>query len=212
MNSIDKLSEIFAHFPGIGPRQAKRFVYFLLSRNGDYAGELVKAIQKIKKEIIQCRDCMRFFVYPDLSRALSREHNRGAKLCSICADETRDGSMLMMVPRDIDFEAVERSGGYNGYYFILGGVVPILEKEPEKRIRIKELEVRLKKDKNIKEVILAMNANLDGENTAEYIKQKLITNNSQLTITTLGRGLSTGAELEYADPETLKNAFLHRTK
>ena len=59
MNSIDKLSEIFARFPGIGPRQAKRFVYFLLSRNGDYTGELVKAIQNIKKEIIQCGKCMR---------------------------------------------------------------------------------------------------------------------------------------------------------
>src|SRR3989344_3978245 len=60
MNSIDKLSEIFARFPGIGPRQAKRFVYFLLSRNGDYTGELVKAIQNIKKEIIQCGKCMRY--------------------------------------------------------------------------------------------------------------------------------------------------------
>ena len=202
MNSIEKLSEIFARFPGIGPRQAKRFVYFLLSRNGDYPSELTRAIQSLKKEIIQCGECMRFFVYP--------EHGRGARVCSICADEARDNSMLMIVPRDIDLEAVERSGSYNGYYFILGGVVPILEKEPEKRIRIKELESRIKKDKNIKEIILAMNANLDGENTAEFIKQKY--QGLPLIFSTLGRGLSTGAELEYADPETLKNAFLHRTK
>ncbi|OHA91736.1 MAG: recombination protein RecR [Candidatus Zambryskibacteria bacterium RIFCSPHIGHO2_01_FULL_46_30] len=202
MNSIEKLSEIFARFPGIGPRQAKRFVYFLLSRNGDYPSELTRAIQSLKKEIIQCGECMRFFVYP--------EHGRGARVCSICADEARDNSMLMIVPRDIDLEAVERSGSYNGHYFILGGVVPILEKEPEKRIRIKELESRIKKDKNIKEIILAMNANLDGENTAEFIKQKY--QGLPLIFSTLGRGLSTGAELEYADPETLKNAFLHRTK
>ena len=202
MNSIDKLSEIFARFPGIGPRQAKRFVYFLLSRNGDYSGEVVKAIQNLKKEIIQCEACMRFFVYP--------EHSQGARTCSICVDETRDDSMLMIVPRDIDFEAVERSGSYKGYYFILGGVVPILEKEPEKRIRIKELEIRIKKNKNIKEIILAMNANLDGENTAEFIKQKY--QGLPLIFSTLGRGLSTGSELEYADPETLKSAFLHRTK
>src|SRR3990167_5358992 len=200
MNSIDKLSEIFARFPGIGPRQAKRFVYFLLSRNGDYPSELVRAIQSLKKEIIQCGECMRFF----------SKDGQVSKLCSICADKTRDNSMLMIVPRDIDLEAVERSGSYNGYYFILGGVVPILEKEPEKRIRIKELESRIKKDKNIKEIILAMNANLDGENTAEFIKQKY--QGLPLIFSTLGRGLSTGAELEYADPETLKNAFLHRTK
>src|SRR3989344_3464791 len=200
MNSIDKLSEIFARFPGIGPRQAKRFVYFLLSRNGDYSGEVVKAIQNLKKEIIQCEACMRCF--PSTSS--------GQAFCSVCSDQTRDDSMLMIVPRDIDFEAVERSGSYKGYYFILGGVVPILEKDPEKRIRIKELEIRIKKNKNIKEIILAMNANLEGENTAEFIKQKY--QGLPLIFSILGRGLSTGAELEYADPETLKNAFLHRTK
>ncbi|MDO8729179.1 MAG: toprim domain-containing protein [bacterium] len=200
MNSIDKLSEIFARFPGIGPRQSKRFVYFLLSRNGDYISELVKAIQSIKKEIIQCVKCMRYY----------SKNGHESKICSICIDDSRDNSMLMIVPRDIDFEAVERSGSYKGYYFILGGVVPILEKEPERRIRIKELEVRIGKDKNIKEIILAMNANLDGENTAEFIKQKY--QGLPLIFSTLGRGLSTGVELEYADPETLKNAFLHRTK
>ncbi|MEX2013536.1 MAG: toprim domain-containing protein, partial [Parcubacteria group bacterium] len=194
--------EIFARFPGIGPRQAKRFVYFLLSRNSDYTGELVRAIQSLKKEIIRCGACMRFFA----------RNGQVSKLCSICSDDTRDNSMLMIVPRDIDFEAVERSGGYKGYYFILGGVVPILEKEPEKRIRNKELGIKIEKGiKNgLKEIILAMNANLDGENTTEFIKEQF--KDSNLIFSILGRGLSTGAELEYADPETLKNAFLHRTK
>lgn len=204
MNSIDKLSEIFVRFPGIGPRQAKRFVYFLLSRNGNYTDELTKAIKNLKKEIAQCTHCMRFYANPP---AGGGHHSN---LCLICADDTRDSSMLMIVPRDIDFEAIERSGSYNGYYFILGGVVPILEKEPDKRIRSKELEIRIKKDKNIKEIILAMNANIDGENTTEFIKQKY--HDFPVTFSILGRGLSTGAELEYADPETLKNAFLHRTK
>jgi len=122
--------------------------------------------------------------------------------------------MLMIVPRDVDLEAVEKSGSYNGYYFVLGGVVPILDKEPEKKIRISKLETRIKKDKNIKEIILAMNANNDGENTADFLREKLSTavQGVALDISILGRGLSTGAELEYADPETLKNAFLHRTK
>ena len=90
--------------------------------------------------------------------------------------------------------------------------MPILEKEPEKRIRNKELGIRIKEGiKNgLKEIVLAMNANLDGENTAEFIKQKY--QGLPLIFSILGRGLSTGAELEYADPETLKNAFLHRTK
>ena len=200
MNSIDKLAELFKSFPGIGPRQAKRFVYFLLSRNVNYADDLVHAIQNLKSEIRQCSECQRFF----------HSTTRNSPLCSICSDETRDNSLLMLVPRDVDLEAVEKSGSYTGRYFVLGGVIPILEKEPEKRIRLKELESKLGKDMNIKEVILAMNANQDGEHTAEFIKHQC--QRAPLTFSMLGRGLSTGAELEYADPETLKNALLHRTK
>lgn len=202
MNSIDKLSEIFSHFPGIGPRQAKRFVYYLLSRNASSVDELVRSIQDLKKEIVQCSSCMRFYA----------KNGHQGSLCSICSDPNRNSSLLCIVPRDIDFEAMERSGSFKGYYFILGGSVPILEKEPEKRIRIKELEVRIKKgmQEGLQEVVLAMNANAEGENTASLIREKF--RDSSLIFSELGRGLSTGAELEYADPETLKNAFLHRTK
>lgn len=107
---------------------------------------------------------------------------------------------------------MERSGSFKGYYFILGGSVPILEKEPERRIRVKDLEIRIKKgrESGLTEVVLAMNANAEGENTASWIREKF--RDSGLTFSELGRGLSTGAELEYADPETLKNAYLHRTK
>ena len=200
MNSIDKLTERFRSIQGIGPRQAKRFVYYILSRNGNYADELVRAVQSLKKEINQCHECQRFFA----------KNGGDGKTCSICSDDTRDNSLLMIVPRDIDLEAVEKSGSYKGYYFVLGGVVPILEKEPEKRIRSKELEARIKKSKDLKEIILAMNANLDGENTTDFIRQQY--QGLPLIFSTLGRGLSTGAELEYADPETLKSALMHRTK
>ena len=199
MNSIDKLSEIFSKFPGIGPRQAKRFVYFLLTRNSDYTSELIRAVESLKREISQCDTCLRYYA----------KNGGNAKTCSVCSDESRDATLLMLVPRDIDMESVEKSKGYNGHYFVLGGVVPILEKEPEKKIRIKNLESRIKNDLNIKEVILAMNANLEGENTAEFIKSYF--KDSNLVFSTLGRGLSTGAELEYADPETLKSALIHRT-
>lgn len=201
MNSIEKLSEMFSKFPGIGPRQARRFVYYLLSRNTSSIDELVRAIQDIKREIVQCGECMRFFA----------KNGGNTKLCSICSDPNRDSSMLMLVHKDIDLEAVEKSGTYKGYYFVLGGSLPILEKEPEKRIRVKELKNIIERRKDdLKEVVLAMNANAEGENTADYIKS--LYHNEALTFSVLGRGLSTGAELEYADPETLKNAFLHRTK
>jgi recombination protein RecR len=202
VNSIDKLSEIFAKFPGIGPRQAKRFVYYILSRNNSFTSEFVRAVESLKKEITQCTECMRYYPFT----------NSGQTVCSVCADSNRDESMLMVVPRDIDLEAVERSGTYHGYYFVLGGSVPILEKDPERRIRVRELKDAITKraERGLKEIVLAMNANAEGENTADFIKEMY--QGEGLVFSTLGRGLSTGAELEYADPETLKNAFLHRTK
>jgi recombination protein RecR len=203
MNSIDRLTEMFSKFPGIGPRQARRFVYFLLSRTGSYPEELARAIENLKREISQCEECQRHFV----------KNSGENKLCSICSDDTRDNSILILVPRDVDLEAVEKSGSFNGKYFVLGGIIPILEKEPEKKIRLFELEKLLKNRTEIKEIVLAMNANNEGENTADFLKEKLssLVQDRSLVISELGRGLSTGAELEYADPETLKNAFLHRT-
>jgi recombination protein RecR len=198
MNPIDRLSEIFSNFPGIGPRQAKRFVYYLLSRNHDSIETLVATIEDLKKETSQCHECFRFF-------------NGKNKICPICADQNRDHTLLMIVPRDADFEAVEKSGSYKGFYFVLGGSLPILEKDPEKRIRLSQLKNKIEKTKkDLREVILAMNANAEGENTADYIKE--LYRGEPLTFSTLGRGLSTGTELEYADPDTLKNALLHRTK
>lgn len=200
MNSIDTLAEIFAHFPGIGPRQAKRFVYYLLSRDKSTIDAFVRAIEKLKEETLQCTECKRYFA----------KNGNVKAICKTCSDVHRDKSLLMIVPRDADYDAIEKSGGYKGYYFILGGSLPILEKEPQKRIRLKELGIKIEGSKNVlKEVILAMNANAEGENTAYFVKEHF--KDTGITFSELGRGLSTGSELEYADPDTLKNALLHRT-
>ncbi|MEK7194481.1 MAG: recombination mediator RecR [Patescibacteria group bacterium] len=200
MNSIETLAEMFSHFPGIGPRQAKRFVYYLLSRDKGTTQAFVDAVERLKTETLQCTECKRYFT----------KNGSAKSICNICSDEHRDRTLLMLVPRDADFDAVEKSGGYKGYYFILGGSLPILEKEPQKRIRVSELEKRIgKSKKDLKEIILAMNANAEGENTAIFIKEKF--KDTDILFSELGRGLSTGSELEYADPDTLKNALLHRT-
>lgn len=198
MNSINKLTELFSKFPGIGPRQAKRFVYFLLTRNNAYLEELSRLLLELKKEVSKCESCMRFFANSQLGNRVSK--------CDICSNKNRDDAMLMIVERDADFENIERSKIYNGKYFILGGKVPILEKNPENRIRVNELKERIK-DENIKEVILALSVNPDGENTEKYVRELLP---DSIKITILGRGLSTGIELEYPDSDTLKNAFKNR--
>lgn len=202
MNSIQKLTEIFSHFPGIGPRQAKRFVYYLLSRNHGAVEELVQNLSVLKKEISVCSECMRFF----------EKRNPANPLCNTCSDPNRDISTLMIVPRDSDLDSIEKSGAFSGKYFILGGTVPILEKEPDKKIRTRELLSLINRKKEISEIILAMNATPEGENTEDYIRNLLTPILSSSTkISVLGRGISTGLELEYADKDTVKSALQNRS-
>lgn len=201
MDPISKLTEYFKEFPGIGPRQAKRFVYFLLTKNPSYLEEISRLILSIKKSIKVCPSCFRFY----------QDENRS--LCSICSNQNRDQNQLMIVSRDIDFEAIEKSKFYNGYYFILGGTIPILDKEPEKKVRLNELFNRLN-NSSFGEIILSLNANAEGEHTADFIKDYLKNKfpDRNLTISVLGRGLSTGTELEYSDADTIKNALKNRER
>lgn len=203
MNSFNSLVEIFSDFPGIGPRQAKRFVYFLLTMPASYTDKLVKSLENLRINSVTCASCYRIF-----SKNSDNNH-----ICAICLNKNRDSSQLAVVCRDSDLENIEKSGAYKGYYFILGGVVPILESEPERKIRSKELlsVVKNKLEGGLKEVILAMSANSDSENTARYV-EKLLSSYKEngLRISLLGRGLSTGTELEYSDSDTLKNALSNR--
>ncbi|MFA5934517.1 MAG: toprim domain-containing protein [Candidatus Paceibacterota bacterium] len=205
MNSIDKLIRIFSEFPGIGPKQARRFVYFLITRHEGYIEEFKREITELRNEIETCIDCKRYF-----SKGTNNKN-----ICSICGDPTRDNSQLMIVSRDIDFENIEKSHFFNGKYFILGGVVPILDKNPEQRIRLKELLnlVGRMSENGLKEIIMGLDANSEGEYTTEIIKNNLspIVTKYNIKISELGRGLSTGTELEYSDSETIKNALKNRS-
>jgi recombination protein RecR len=200
MDPISKLAEYFREFPGIGPRQAKRFVYFLLTRNRDYLDEISRLILEIKKNIKVCSSCFRFY-----------QENTSGNICNICRDPSRDHTLLMIVSRDVDFEAIEKSHTYNGIYFILGGNIPILDKEPEKRVRLRELNEKISKG-NFKEIILSLNANNEGEHTGDFLKGYIKENfqNRDIKISLLGRGLSTGSELEYIDRDTIKSALENR--
>lgn len=205
MNNLEKLVELFRQFPGIGPRQARRFAYFLLTRDSNYVRNLSSLISEVKSGVKECSSCHRFFL-PEVK-------NKGLNECEICENKNRDRSILMIVSRDVDLEAVEKSGTFNGLYFVLGGTLPILEENPEKRIRIKELVLCIKGNENeISEIILGLNANPEGEHTAEFVVVTLspIAKEKNIKISHLGHGLSTGTELEYIDPDTLKSALKNR--
>jgi recombination protein RecR len=204
MDVIEKLAEIFKEFPGIGERQARRFVYFLMSRNSSYTANLSDLISSLKNEVAQCDECFRFFILK----------NSAKRICDICGDKNTDSGVLMIVEKDSDLESVRKSGVYNGKYFILGGLVPIVEKNTKSRVRIEELKEKTQKESKheLREIILAFSLSPQGDHTDSYVREQLkdIAEKLEIKISSMGKGLSTGTELEYSDNDTLKNALKNR--
>lgn len=204
MDHLNRLHDLFKQFPGIGPRQAKRFVYFLLNTTDGYRETLAKEITELASRVTVCTSCFRYFD----SKGMDRH------LCGVCHDDSRDHESLMVIAKDVDLDVVEKSKSYKGYYFVLGTTLSLIEKEPESKIRTKELvfaiEQRVKK--GLKEIILALSLNAEGENTREYVENFIgpLVKMHGLKVSILGRGLSTGTELEYSDAETIKNALMGR--
>ncbi|MFA6608698.1 MAG: toprim domain-containing protein [Candidatus Paceibacterota bacterium] len=207
MNATDRLTELFMRFPGIGPKQAKRFVYFLLREHSHYKEQLIKALEELKFTGKQCGKCYRFF---------GDKNAQTAKvLCDICDSESRDQSLLMIVEKELDLDAVEKTGSYNGLYFILGGLVPPLTEKPSELIRIRELTNRIHsaiETSSISEIIFALPVTDYGDVTTEYIERtiKQIVGIEKIKLSHLARGLSSGLELEYVDKSTFKSALDRR--
>lgn len=202
-DSINELAKYFESFPGIGARQARRFVYFLLTKDKAYLDKLAALLTTLKKNTAQCPICFRFF-----------ENDRN-ELCDICANSKTDKKILMIIEKDADLESMKRSKIYAGRYFVLGGLVPVVENETKKLVRIEQLKDRVKKsisEDELSEIILAFSLSPQGEHTDLYVRRELspLIEKSKIKIASLGRGLSTGTELEYSDSETLKNAMKNR--
>jgi recombination protein RecR len=203
-NPLEQLTLLFERFPGIGPRQARRFVQHLLSQNVGYRAMLARNILALGKETQMCKKCFRWFV----------KHGRDSERCTICINPQRDPGIIFVLEKDTDIDNVERSG-FKGLYFVLGGSVPLAEEHPEKFIRAKELLTRVDQDASaglLKELILGLSATTEGDHTRLIVQEKLLPLKDQygFKISALGRGLSTGSELEYADPETIANALSSR--
>ncbi|HVU75346.1 MAG TPA: toprim domain-containing protein [Candidatus Paceibacterota bacterium] len=195
MDPIERLARLFEHFPGIGPRQAQRFVQHLLRSSQANRRELIDALQSLGGSVHQCPECMRF-------------HAGENKLCGICANPDRDLSALAIIANDADLLALERSGTYRGRYFVLGGTIS-LASEKTSGLRVKALLDSLDRriQQGLTEIILAFPANPEGDATSIRVREEIVGLFPSLSVTALGRGLSTGSELEYADPETLKSAL-----
>ena len=201
MSSLNHLADLFERFPGIGPRQAQRFVQFLLRQSAGYTNELADTIRDLRTHTKLCERSYVYFYSDDLTQTLS----------PIERDPMRDRTRLMIVEKDSDVDNIERIGAYNGMYFVLGGTIPLLSSKQTDHIRLKQFEETMPErvKEGLKEVILATSATPDGDASAELIIRSLSTFRS-ITISKLARGLSTGTELEYVDKDTLKAAIEHR--
>lgn len=199
---ITKLANYFRDFPGIGERQSKRFVYYLLTKDKNFLEEMANAVMNVKDGVHECISCHRFFA-------------GNSPVCSICNDDHIDHTSLLVIEKDADLESIRKSKNYNGNYFVLGGSIPILEKNPEQKVRINELKNRVEilvKD-GLEEIILAFSLTPTGTHTDEIVRSFLnkFCSEHNIKLQSLGRGLSTGTELEYSDSETIKYALKNRS-
>ena len=186
---FQKLIKNFSSLPSVGPKMAERLVLFLFKQDHEMLQTFAENILELKK----MRVCKRCFNIAEDS------------FCSICKDQKRDQKTICVVEEPLDVISIERTNTYRGIYHVLGGVLHATEKNQD--LKINELVHRIE-DEKIIEVILATNPTTEGDATAFYLKRKL--QPTGVKITRLGRGLSTGADLEYADEITLSEALTNR--
>lgn len=192
---MEKVITLFKKFPGIGLRQAERFARFIARSDADYIRQLTEHINALHSASKQCPQC---FI----------RHQQDSVLCHMCAEGNTD--ILIIVEKDTDAYTLAASAHavIRGYYFVLGGLIPIANSD-EIQVRLPQLIASIETHAP-SEIIIALSVHPDADHTARYISNVLQKQFPAATITTLGRGLSSGSELEYSDPETLINAITHR--
>jgi len=187
--AIDKLIQEFNKLPGIGPKGAQRIAYYLLRAPDEQTKLLAEAIFSLKQKITLCSTCFNV---------------TESDPCSICQNDERDHTKICIVEQPQDILALEHTGIYKGLYHVLHGAISPTEGVGADDIRIRELLDRLQASP-VKEVILATNTNLEGEQTAMYLSRLI--SPLGIKVTRLARGLPFGTELEYADDVTLTRAI-----
>ncbi len=191
---ISKLIDSFMKLPGIGPKTAQRLAFHVLDMKEDDVVQFAKALVDVKRELTYCSEC---------------GHITEQDPCYICQDKNRDRSVICVVGDDKDVIAMEKMREYNGLYHVLHGAISPMDGIGPEDINIPTLVERLK-DEGVKEIILAMNPNLEGESTSMYISR--LVKPIGIKVTRLAQGLSVGGDLEYADEVTLSKAIAGRTE
>jgi recombination protein RecR len=194
--SLQAVIDALSLLPGVGPRTAERYAYYLLRSDAAKAEKLADTVSQLHARVGYCPKTFALI-------------EKGQKLSPLYSDPKRDKQLVAVVADPFDIVAIEKTGTYRGTYHVLGGLVSPIEGIGPQQLRIAELIKRIDQDK-VKELILATNASVEGESTALLISQEL--GSRPLKVTRLARGLPVGIDLEYADQITLTRAFEGRQK
>src|SRR3972149_349739 len=199
--ALSNLIESFQKLPGIGPKTAQILAFYLLHVPQEDLDSFSEALSNLKKNTIICSTC---------------KNVSEVNPCPICSDTNRDLSKILIVEQPLDVLAIERTGRYNGLYHVLHGAINPLENIGPDEIFIEQLLDRVKErdggrvEVKTKEIIIATNPTMEGDATAMYLSKKLKVKSQKLKVTRLGMGIPTGADLEYADEVTLREALAGR--
>jgi len=188
-SEIERLIQLLAKLPGLGPRSARRAALVLLKKRDTLLEPLTAALREAADAILTCEVCGNLDT---------------ASPCAICNDPRRDPHLLCVVEDVADLWALERAGVFRGRYHVLGGALSALDGVTPERLNVTGLLVRVKQD--VDEVILAMNATVEGQTTAHYLMDLL----GDMKVTRLAHGVPVGGELDYLDEGTLSAAFKAR--
>lgn len=195
--ALEDLIEQLGKLSGVGPRTAERYALGILKRSSNDAKELAQVLENLHGSL---KTCPKTFALIDSTEEVS----------SLYDDPKRSKQLVAVVEDPIDIVALEKTGQFKGTYHVLGGVISPIDGVGPEQLHLNELIKRIKEDK-VEELILAINASVEGESTALYLQDMLNEANVKVKITRLARGLPVGIDLEYADQITLKHALQGRT-
>ena len=195
--ALEEVIEALGTLPGVGPRTAERYAYYLFKSNDKISSNIAEALLALHKGV---KSCPITFALIDAKEEVS----------PLYKDPTRDKTTILVVEEPLDIYAIEQTKAYKGTYHVLGGAISPIDGITPEQLRIGELIKRVNAD-NVKEVIIATNPSVEGESTALLLEKMLHEQNPNLKLTRLARGLPLGVDLSYADQITLSAALENRT-
>lgn len=197
-HALTNVIEALGRLPGVGPRTAERYAYYLFRSNPKLSENIAETLSKLHSEV---KFCPVTFALIDVNEEVSAFYD----------DPERDKTTVLVVEEPLDIYAIEQTHNYKGTYHVLGGAISPIDGITPEQLHIGELIKRVNDD-NVREVIIATNPSVEGESTALLLEKLLHEQNPALKLTRLARGLPLGVDLSYADQITLSAALENRTK